>query len=95
MSKVIPLPPVSKEEAMRIASTRLAENVRELPMTCHSTRPENCTLYLPQAPSEPCWYIYAPWSDEKDVLTLRSNRLILVGKLTGTIYHDGSAGNEG
>lgn len=64
-------------------------------MTCHSAKPENCTPYLTQAPSEPCWYIYAPWSDEKDVLTLHSSRLILVGKRTGTIHYGGPAGDEG
>lgn len=95
MSKVISLPPVSKNDAMRIASTKLAERVRDLPMTCHSSRPENCTPFLACAPTESCWYVYAPWDDEKEVFALRSSRLILVGKLTGTIFHDGSAGDEG
>lgn len=95
MSKVIPFPTVSKSDAMRIASTKLAERVRDLPMTCHSTRPERCSPYLARVPTEPCWYVYAPWDDEEDVCALRSSRLILVGKVTGTIYHDGSAGNEG
>ncbi len=95
MSKVIPFPTVSKSDAMRIASNKLAEKVRDLPMTCNSTRPERCTPYLARVPTEPCWYVYAPWDDEKDVFALRSSRLILVGKFTGAIYHDGSAGNEG
>lgn len=95
MGKVIPLPPVSKSDAMRIASTKLAEKVRDLPMTCHSTRPENCTPFLARIPTEPCWYVYVPWDDEKHVCALRSSRLILVGKYTGTIYHDGPAGDDG
>jgi len=95
MSKVIAFPPVSKKDAMRIASTKLAEKVKDLPMTCHSNKPESCRPYLACTPSEPCWYVYAPWDDEKEVCALRSSRLILVGKFTGTIYHDGSAGNEG
>lgn len=95
MGKVIPLPPVSKKAAMRIASTKLADGVRDLPMTCHSTRPANCTPFLARVPTEPCWYGYAPWDDEKEVCALRSSRLILVGKFTGTIFHDGSAGDEG
>ena len=44
---------------------------------------------------KPYWYIYAPWSDHQDVIALRSSRVILVGKLTGTIHYDGSAGDEG
>lgn len=95
MGKVIPFPPVSKQDAIRIASTKLAERVRDLPMTCHSSRPENCTPFLARVPTEPCWYVYAPWDDEKEVFALRSSRLILVGRLTGTIFHDGSAGDEG
>lgn len=95
MGKVIPFPPVSKKDAMRIASTLLAEKVRHLPLTCRSTRPENFSPFLARVPTEPCWYVYAPWNDEEEVFTLRSSRLILVGKLTGTVYHDGSAGDEG
>lgn len=95
MDKVVPFPPVSKDDAMQIASTKLAEKVRHLPMTCHSAQPENCTPFMACVPTEPCWYVYAPWDDEEEVFALRSSRLILVGKLTGTIYHDGSAGNEG
>ena len=95
MGKVIPFPPVSKKDAMRIASAKLAEKVRHLPMTCHGIKPERCSPYLARVPSEPCWYVYAPWDDEEEVFALRSSRLILVGKLTGTVYHDGSAGNEG
>ncbi len=95
MNKVFPLPPVSKKDAIRIASTRLAKQVRDLPITCPSTKPANCTPFLVRVPTEPCWYVYVPWNDEKEVSALRSSRLILVGKFNGTIFHDGSAGDEG
>lgn len=93
--KSIPYPPVSKQDAMRIALANLDPKVRDLPMTCHGIRPTNCSPYLTRVPSEPCWYIYAPWDDERKVLALRSSRLILIGKITGTTYYDGTAGDEG
>lgn len=85
--------PISRRRARRIASDALADRARRAPLVCHDTKPANCNLYCET--SEPCWYIYAPWSDHEDVIALRSSRVILVGKLTGTIHYDGSAGDEG
>lgn len=85
--------PISRDDALRAASEALAHKVRDIPLTCHDTQPTNCRIY--GDPPEPCWYIYAPWNDEKDVTALRSSRVILVGKQTGAIHYDGSAGNEG
>lgn len=86
-------PPISRREALRIASCALANNVRSVRLICHRTRPRGYNIYSTH--SEPSWYINAPWNDGKDGLMLRSSRVILVGKLTGTIYYDGSAGDEG
>ncbi len=86
-------PPISRSAALRIASEALAINAQVVPQSCHGTKPDNCRIY--NAPPEPCWYIYAPWSDQKDVIALRSSRVILVGKLTGVVHYDGSAGDEG
>ena len=85
--------PVSRSEALRIASSALADNARGAPLICHGTKPPACRIY--NAPLEPCWYIEVRWNDDKDVITLRSRRVILVGKLTGAIYYDGSASDEG
>lgn len=85
--------PISRRVALRIAADALADHARGAPLVCHGTKPDNCRIY--NAPQEPCWYIYAPWNDDKDGAAIRSSRVILVGKLTGTIHYDGSAGDEG
>jgi len=84
---------ISRDEALRIASEALISDVGGIPLVCHATQPPNCNIY--NMPSEPCWFVYAPWGDGKDRTTIRSSRVILVGKLTGTIHYDGSAGDEG
>lgn len=85
--------PISRREALRIASHALANNARGVQLICHGSKPQNCHIY--NAPSEPCWYIYAPSGNGNGGVILRSSRVILVGKLTGTIHYDGSAGDEG
>ena len=85
--------PITRGEALQIVSHKLAQTPCIEHLVCHGTKPSNCKIYLDQ--SEPCWYIYAPWEDCKDVPTIRSSRVILVGKLTGVIHYDGSAGDEG
>ncbi|WP_165923020.1 hypothetical protein [Sulfurirhabdus autotrophica] len=85
--------PVSQNKALRLASQIITNKVRNVPLICYGTQPSNCRIY--NRPSEPCWYIYAPWNDHHDVLAVRSSRVILVGKKTGAILYDGSAGNEG
>lgn len=85
--------PISRRAALRIAADALADRARRAPLVCHGTKPGNCRIY--NAPHEPCWYIYSPWDDCKDGTVIRSSRVILVGKLTGTIHYDGSAGDEG
>jgi hypothetical protein len=85
--------PISKLDALRIAATVLEDNVREVPLICHETKPDNYRIY--SAPSEPCWYISVPWNHNQNVAAISSSRVILIGKLTGTIHYDGSAGDEG
>lgn len=85
--------PISRRDAFRIASNALAINTRGVPLICHGTKPPACCIY--SAPLEPCWYIYLPWNDDKNVTAIRSSRVMLVGKLTGMIHYDGSAGDEG
>lgn len=87
------LPPISRREALRIASAAPAHNVRSAGLICHDTKPHAYNIY--SAHSEPSWYIDAPWINAKDGLILRSSRVIVVGKLTSTIYYDGSVADEG
>jgi hypothetical protein len=85
--------PVSENEALRIASQSLVKDARAIRLICHGTKPAQFHIYgtLP----EPCWWIQVPWDDGKDGLTIRSSRVIVIGRQTGTIHYDGSAGDEG
>ncbi|MCK9381950.1 MAG: hypothetical protein M0P95_12930 [Sulfuritalea sp.] len=86
--------PISRREALRIVADALADHARSAPLICHGAKPDDCRIY--NTPSEPCWYIYVPWTnDNNGMAVLRSSRVILVGKLTGMIHYDGSAGDEG
>ena len=84
-------PPVSRHKARRIAANALANNDRSDRLICHSTKPRACNIWGTQP--EPCWYIYASWSGSYDGTMIRSSHMILVGKLTGVIHYDGSAGD--
>lgn len=83
--------PVSQHHALEIASAAVKDKDQVTSMVCYDTKPDNFRIY--DAPDEPCWYISAPWDDE--VIAIRNSRVILVGKLTGTILYDGSARDEG
>ena len=86
--------PISRQQALQIASEDLAQSANAGDLICHASRPSWCrNLY--NLSSEPCWYIVAPWDDHTGGIELRSSRVILIGKLTGTIHYDGSAGDEG
>ena len=85
--------PISQGDALRIASSVLAKNARDVSLIRQGTRPDKFCMY--NEPHEPCWYIYAPWSDDKDVLAIRSSRVIVIGRQTGAVHYNGSAGDEG
>lgn len=91
--KVYLFPPVTRHMALDIASRALASSVEAEPLICHSRKPDRFRIYgiLP----EPCWWIPVPWSDGNDGFTIRSSRVIVIGRQTGTIHYDGSAGDEG
>lgn len=81
---------VSKRAAHIIVGNWLAEHARNAPVICHDKLPDGCHVYL--ANDEPCWWIEVP-SD--DCRVLRGRRLIAIGKETGKVHFDGSAGDEG
>lgn len=58
----------------------------------YARKPANLLIY--NMPSEPCWFVYAPWNDGDDGTMLRSSRIILVSKRTGRVLYDGSANDE-
>jgi hypothetical protein len=91
--KVSLFPPVTQSMALDIARQALAQPVVSAPLICHGRKPANFNIYgdLP----EPCWWVMAPWNDKTDKKAIRSQRVIVIGRLTGTILYDGSAGDEG
>jgi hypothetical protein len=91
--KVHLFPPVTQSMALDIARQALAQPVVTTPLICYGRRPANFNIYgdLP----EPCWWVMAPWNDKMDKNVIRSRRVIAIGRVTGTILYDGSAGDEG
>jgi len=57
--------------------------------------PSNPGLHLYAMPTEPSWFVYAPWRDESDGFMLRSSRIIIISKESGKVLYDGSAEDEG
>jgi hypothetical protein len=85
-------PPVTQRMALDIARQALAQPVAAELLVCHGRKPAQFTIYgdLP----EPCWWVQVPWND-KEVNAIRSSRVIVVGRQTGKVHYDGSAGDEG
>ena len=85
--------PASKNDALRIASQSLLNDVHCIRLICHGTKPAQFCIYanLP----EPCWWVEVPWGDDKDGYVIRSRRVIVIGKQTGIVHYVGSAGDEG
>ncbi len=79
--------------ALDIATQTLTQSVVSEPLICHDRKPPQFRIYadLP----EPCWWVEAPWGDANTAPALRSSRVIVIGKNTGAIHYDGSAGDEG
>lgn len=85
--------PVSQNDALRIASQSRLNDAHGIRLICHGTKPAQFRFYA--NPPEPCWWVEVPWGDGKEGLMIRSSRVIVIGRQTGTIHYDGSAGNEG
>jgi len=90
--KVYAFPPVTRRMALDIARQALAQSVDSEPLICHGRKPARFSIYanLP----EPCWWVQAPWND-REVIALRSSRVIVIGRQTGKVHYDGPAGDEG
>jgi hypothetical protein len=83
-------PPISRRKALSIAIEKGIPVSPSDPV--HGRIPGKVCIY--SAPTEPCWFIFAPWNDGK-VMLIRSSRIILISKETGRIMYDGEAGDEG
>ena len=85
--------PVSQSDALRIAYQALLKDYSVSRLICHDTKPAQFRIYanLP----EPCWWVEVQGGDGKEGYVLRSSRVIVIGRQTGTIHYDGSAGDEG
>jgi hypothetical protein len=91
--KVHLFPPVTRRMALDIATLALAQSVASEPLICHGRKPERFRIYA--NPPEPCWWVQAPWADGKDGCMIRSSRVIVIGRKSGAVHYDGSAGDEG
>jgi hypothetical protein len=85
--------PVSEDDALRIASESLINDVRRIRLICHGTKPAQFNIYA--NPSEPCWWVEVPRGDGEEGYVIRSKRVIAIGRQTGKIHYDGSARDEG
>jgi len=79
--------------ALDIARQALAQPVASEPLVCHGRKPANFNIYGDLL--EPCWWVQVPWNDDKEIFAIRSSRVIVVGRQTGQVHYDGSAGDEG
>jgi hypothetical protein len=91
--KVHLFPPVTQRMALAIAQQVLAQPVVSTPLICHIRKPVRFNIYA--SFPEPCWWVQVPWNDEKDGNVIRSSRVIVIGRQTGTVLYDGAAGDEG
>ena len=86
-------PPVTRREALEIATRKLVQPDVAAPLICHGRKLPNFNIY--NEPAEPCWWIKVPWGDGRDRQVLRGSRVIVVGRRTEIIHYDGVANDEG
>ena len=91
--KVRLFPPVTQRMALDIARQALNPSESAAPLICHARRPAHFSIYA--GFPEPCWWIQVPWNDETDGIAIRSSRVIVIGRQSGKVLYDGSAGDEG
>lgn len=84
---------ISQGDAVDIAARQVGARPEDLSVICHEGQAAPFKIY--NAPSEPCWWILAPHAADLGALTLRSSRVVLVGRRTGGVHYDGSANDEG
>lgn len=84
---------ISQGDAVEIAARKIGARPEDLSVICQDGEAAPFKIY--NAPTEPCWWILAPHAADRGALTLRSSRVVLVGRRTGVVHYDGSANDEG
>jgi hypothetical protein len=84
---------ISQRDAVDIAARKVGARPEDLSVIYQNGETAPFKIY--NAPTEPCWWIVAPHPDTQGGLTLRSSRVVLVGRRTGVVHYDGSANEEG
>lgn len=84
---------ISQRDAVEIAARKVGARPEEMSVICQEGDHAPFSIY--NASTEPCWWIVAPHADNQGALTLRSSRVVLVGRRTGVLHYDGSANDEG
>ncbi|MCC6145895.1 MAG: hypothetical protein IT368_18965 [Candidatus Hydrogenedentes bacterium] len=87
-----PFPPVSKEAALGIAARAIGQAAPAPELVCHGRKPARFAVYGRWP--EPCWWVQA-LPPAGGAPTLQSSRVIVIGRHTGRIHYDGSAGDKG
>lgn len=85
---------IDKKSALKIAMEEVSKlrTPDQRKFKVYSRKPAHLHIY--GMPSEPCWFVYAPWNDGYDGAMLRSSRIILISKKTGRVVYDGPANDE-
>lgn len=83
----------SQRDAVEIAARKVGARPEDLSVICQDGEAAPFKIY--NAPTEPCWWILAPHAAAQGALTLRSSRVVPVGRRTGLVHYDGSANDEG
>jgi len=91
--KVRLFPPVTQAMALDIARQALKPSESAAPLICQARKPAHFNIYA--GFREPCWWVQVPWNDDSGQPVLRSSRVIVIGRQSGKILYDGSAGDEG
>ncbi len=84
---------ISQGDAVEIAARNVGARPADLSVIYQDGETAPFKIY--NAPTEPCWWIVVPHADTQGALTLRSSRVVLVGRRTGVVHYDGSANDEG
>lgn len=92
MTNIKPFPRITKQMALAIAQPIFNVDAGELKF--HAAQPRRCALYM-ERPNVPCWWVIGPWSSKGFEYVLRSSRLVVISRVTGEIFYDGDAGDEG
>ena len=89
-SCIKPFPPITKQKALEIVAQVCKGDRKEF--HCYSKKPKKFTIYA-IIPDEPCWHVSTVWDDNS--IGLQSSRVIVISRVTGKVFYDGSAGDEG